>query len=174
MPEYFLGNWGISMGESVFKTPANLARPFVLAFALAAGLTILLVGAILVLSIIRRQEGSPLHGETEIVAYGLAIAAGFGLPVVAALTARWSLGGLQGHLAAAAESAMWIWLAVAAIQFGIAKIEFGEQTEMLGLPAWIPVFIFAVGAVLAALLRFAHSLVPADSHPTPDKAAEID
>ncbi len=150
------------MGESVFKTPTDLARPFVLAFASAAGFTILLVGALLIFGVIRRQEGSHIVGEAEIVAYGIAIAAGFGLPVVASLTARWSSGGLLGHVAASAETAMWIWLSAVAIQSGLSRIYIEERTEVLGLPTWIPLLIFGGGATMAALLRFAHSILPSD------------
>ena len=156
------------MGESTKNAPANLTRPLVLVIAWTAALLIILIGAFLVFGIIRRQMGAPIHGEAEIVQYGVAIAAGIGLPVVASLAARWSLGGLLGHVAAAAETAMWIWLAGLAIQSGLSKIEIEETSELLDLPIWIPLLVFGVGAALAAMFRLAHSILPSISRSTPN------
>lgn len=151
------------MGDSPGKKRADLARPVVVAFAGAASLALLMIGGFLVYGIDSRLSGAPVRGETEVIEFAASIAVAIALPVAAFLTARLSPGGIRGLVAGSFEAAIWILLAALAIGAGFTKLQHGEQTEILMLPASLPVFAFGAGAVIAAILRFVQAIMAADA-----------
>lgn len=160
------------MGDSAVKRRADLARPVVVAFAGVAALAFVLIGGFLVYSIYRRQSGSPVAGETEVIEYAAALAVSLALPAVASLMARWSPRGIRGLVAGSFEAAIWILLAALAVGAGFTKLQYGEQTQILMLPAALPVFAFGAGAALAAILRFGQAIMAADAADPPTGAGE--